>query len=359
MNRIDRYTIGLFWGYFFGGLLVFVTLYMAIGAMSTLVDYKDVSLNALLRYNAYQAPEIVQKMLPVGCLLGLILMLSSMNKSNELVALFSSGMSLFRICTPALLSVLFLAGVGFVISDRILPPVTKQKNYIFYNEISKKPGMFSTVKTNRIWYRSKSAIFNIKTLSTNGDRAQGLTLYFFNDAWDLLQMITAHDVDLQGTNWTLHDGSVTIFTQDSSFPLTSQFKSKNIVMSEDAKDLQSSGQTSDMLSQGELKRFIDRNKEAGLDTLRYEVDYHSKYGFALSGLVMCLLGIPFSVGRARSGGTVLNVGICIGLVFGYYILYSSALTLGQHGTLPPVVAAWAPNVLMSGFAIWLLLRLRR
>lgn len=359
MNRIDRYTLQLFWGYFFGGLLVFVTIYMAIGAMSTLVDYKDVTLNALLRYNAYQAPEIIQKMMPVGCLLGLILMLSSMSKANELVALFSSGMSLFRICIPALASVLLLSFGGFIIGDRILPVVTKQKNYVFYNEITKKPGMFSTVKTNRIWYRSKNAIFNIKTLSQNGDRAQGLTLYFFSDNWDLLQMITAKDVALSGSSWNLQDGSVTIFSQDSSFPLTSSFKTKSIVMSEDAKDLQSSGQTSDMLSQGELKTFINKNKDAGLDTLRYEVDYHSKYGFALAGLVMCLLGIPFSVGRARSGGTMLNVGICIGLVFGYYILYSSALTLGQHGNLPPVVAAWAPNLIMSSLAIWLLLRLRR
>jgi lipopolysaccharide export system permease protein len=130
-------------------------------------------------------------------------------------------------------------------------------------------------------------------------------------------------------------------------------------MSEDAQDLQNSGQTSDMLSQSELKKFIDKNKEAGLDTLRYEVDYDAKYGFALSGLVMCLLGIPFCVGRARSGGTMVNVGISLGLVFGYYLLYNSAITLGQHGTLPPLIAAWSANVVMTALALWFLWRLRR
>jgi lipopolysaccharide export system permease protein len=359
MNRIDRYTSWLFIGYFLGGLLIFVTIFTAVDAMSTLVNYKDVALGSLLEYYSFMAPEIIQKMLPIACLLGVILTLSTMNKANELVALFASGMSLLRICLPMLAGVALISLAGFVVGDRLMPTMTKKKNYIFYNDIKKKPNMFSMVKTNRIWYRSRNSIFNIKTLSADGTKAQGLTMYLFSDDWDLLQMMTADAVSLNGQNWTLFDGSVTIFTKDSSFPLTSQFKTKNIVMSEDSKDLQSTGQTSDMLSQSELKKFIDKNKEAGLDTLAYEVDYQSKYSFAFAGLVMCLLGIPFTVGRARSGGTMLNAGISIALVFAYYVLYSSGITLGQHGSLPPLVAAWIPNVMMLSLAGFLIVRAKR
>lgn len=360
MNRIDRYTSGLFWGYFIGGILIFVTIYTAIDAMSNISGAEgSVAMSSWLSFYLYSMPEIIQKMLPVACLVGTILTVSSLNKANELVALFASGMSLLRITAPTLLWVALLSLASFEMGDRVMPTLTKQKNYIYYSEIKKTPSMYSTVKTNKIWYRSKNAIFNIKTLSTKGDKAQGLTLYFFSEAWDLVQMITAAEVELNGTHWLLKDGSVTIFSQDSSFPLTSQYKTKSIVMSEDAKDLQSSGQTADMLSQSELAHFIEKNKEAGLDTLHYEVDYQAKYSFAFAGLVMCLLGIPFSVGRARSGGTMVNVGICISLVFAYYVLYSSGITLGEHGTLPPFVAVWAPDILMAALALFLLHKLRR
>jgi lipopolysaccharide export system permease protein len=130
-------------------------------------------------------------------------------------------------------------------------------------------------------------------------------------------------------------------------------------MGEDAKELQSTGQTSEMLNQAELLRFIERNKEAGLDTIRYEVDYHSKFSFAFAGLVMCLLGIPFSVGKARSGGSMMNIGIVILLVFAYWILFSSFITLGTHGHLNPILAAWAPNLLMATVAYFFMLRLKR
>lgn len=359
MNRIDRYTSWLFIGYFVGGLLVFLTLYSAVDAMSTIANFKGVAPEALMRYYLNSFPEIIQTLLPVACLLGVILTLTALNKANELVALFAAGMSLIRIATPLLIGVAIVSVIGFFVGDRVIPKTNANKNYIYYYDIKKEPHRYSTVKTDRIWYRSKNSIFNIKTLNAKGDRAQGLTMYFFSDEWDLVQMIAARDVVMEGANWQLENGTVTVFSKDSSFPLSSQFKTKKIVMAEDSKDLQSAGQTAEMMSHTELKRFIEKNKDAGLDTVAYEVDYHKKFSFAFAGLVMCLLGIPFSVGRARSGGTMLNVGICLGLVFAYYVLYSSGITLGQHGTLPPYVAAWAPNVLMAGLALVLLKRLKR
>ncbi len=359
MNRIDLYTSKLFWGYFIGALLVFVTIFSAVDAMSMMVNYKGVDTSALLRYYFYAFPDGVQKMLPVACLMGTVLTLSTLNKANELVALHASGMSLLRISTPLLISVIFVSSIFYFIGDRIGPSMTRHKNYIFYNEIKKMPGMYSVVKTDRIWYRSKNSIFNIKTLNPEGSKAQGLTLYLFSDAWDLLQMMTAQQVDIRGKQWNLTNGSVTLFAADSSFPLTSAFKQKNITMTEESKDLTSTGQTSDMLSQNDLSQFISKNKEAGLDTTHYEVDYHAKYAFSFAGIVMCLLGIPFSVSRSRTGGTFLSIGICMALVFVYWVLYSSSLTLGGHGYLPAILAAWLPGVIMGGLGLYLLRRLKR
>ncbi len=351
-SRIDRYISGLFWFYFAGGLIVFITLFLAIDALSTMVQYKDANAFGLVQYYLASLPELVYRMAPVACLLATIFTLSTLNRNNELVALFSSGMSLLRVTASILISVAVISVGIFVLSDRLLPGFTKQKNFIFFNQIKKNPSLYSMVKNEKIWYRSKDSIFYIKTLNDNAHEAQGLTLYYFSDKWDLIQMVTAKKVEMMGQNWNLLDGSVTLFTEESSFPLTSQFGKKTIVMSEDAKDLSSTANTADVLSLKELSRFIKKNKEAGLDTLSYEVDYHSKYGFALAALVMTLAGIPFSVGKARSGGSMLNVGLCLGLVFVYWIFYSSALTLGKHGQIPPIAAAWVPNLAMAFFGVF-------
>lgn len=331
----------------------------------------------LVKYYLYYVPDVFQKMIPVSCLLGTILCLSGLNRSNELVALFASGYSLLRVSASIVLIVILLSVLSFVLSDRVVPTLTRQKNYEFYHHIKKNPALFSIVKTNRIWYRSKNEIFNIKTLSLDGAKAQGLTLYTFDDEWNLERMITADEVQLNKTNtqnekkdepgliksekyqWGLKDGTVTVFDKTSSFPMTTNFTTKTIIMNEEARDLQSSGQTSEMLTQAELAKFINKNKEAGLDTIRYEVDFHSKIAFAFAGLVMTLLGIPFSVSGGRHGGAMLQLGICIGLVFLYWIFYNSSITLGNHGHLPPILSAWIPNLSMIGLGLALIVRTKK
>ena len=139
MNRIDYYTSKLFWGYFIGALLVFVTIFSAVDAMSMMVNYKGVETSALLRYYIYAFPDGLQKMLPVACLMATVLTLSTLNKANELVALHASGMSLLRISTPLLISVFVVSSIFYFVGDRMGPSMTRQKNYIFYNQIKKCP----------------------------------------------------------------------------------------------------------------------------------------------------------------------------------------------------------------------------
>lgn len=359
LKRIDRYILTLFIGYFFGGLIVFATLFWAVDAMSTMVTYKGVSNEVFFRYYLYYLPEVIYKIFPIACLLGTVLTFSNLSKNNEITALFASGMSLLRISMPVLVLLFFMNTLVFFVSNQLLPQAYKQKQFVFYNEIQKKPALFSTIKRDRIWYRSKKAIFNIKTLNVDGTKAQGLTMYFFDDQWNLLELLTAQNVNLAGSHWELENGKVTVFTKESSFPLTKAFQTKKIMMTEDARDIQKSGQTSEMLSYGDLGEFIQRNKKAGLDTASYEVDYHAKIAFAFSGLILSLLGLPFSVGKARSGGMTVSMGIVTGIAFLYWAAYSSCLTLGYHGYLPALVAAWLSNFLGLGLAFYTLKRLKR
>ncbi len=100
----------------------------------------------------------------------------------------------------------------------------------------------------------------------------------------------------------LSHGLVTLFATESSFPLTRSFNEKQIAMDEDMSDIQSTANSSEMMTLTELGRFIDRNKEAGLDTVRYEVDYQAKFGFACAALVMSMVGIRSASGApARAG----------------------------------------------------------
>lgn len=355
---IDRYIAKNFLLYFLASLVVFITLFLAIDIMSFLADY-DVPMAITAKYFALQIPLILYQMIPVACLIATVFTVSSLNSSGELVALFASGMSLARISTPILVLVSFLSAISFWMSDQVIPRVTQKKNYIYYVEIKKTPSMYSTVKTNKIWYRSANILFNIQTLNAKESKAQGINLYYFDDQWQLVQKTSAKEVSFNARNWLLTNGVVTLFEEDSDFPMTRVFETKNIVMDENLVDIQQTPQMSQALTVKQLRRFISKNKASGLNTAEYEIDLYSKFSFAFAAVVMSLMGLPFSVKHQRSGGKMANTGMCLGLIFVYWAMYSSFLSMGKFGTLSPFISAWAANILLLIGAITLLVRTKR
>lgn len=358
MTRADRYIAKIFTAYFFSGLLVFITLFVSVDYMSSLSSFQ-VPFGVILQYYGFYLPSVVHQIMPMACLLATLFTFGNLQKHNELTALFSAGMSLARVSTPILVLNAFIAATVFYIGDQVMPAFAKKKNYVYLVDIVKQPGLYSMVKENKIWYRSKESLFNIKTLNIKKRQAQQLTLYNFDRDWNLVQLITAQEVALEPEQWILTKGTITLFTEDSSFPLSQTFEKKTISIGEDIADLQIDSGTVDALTQKDLKRFISKNKEAGLDTVHYEVDYHAKFSFAAAPFLLSLLAIPFSLFGPRSSGRTLKIAKCIGLAFFYWAMHSSSITLGRHGVLLPSVAAWGANVLIGVIAAILLLRIRK
>lgn len=358
LDIIDKYIAKLFLSYFLGSILVLVSLFVTIDALSNFVGIQTSIVN-MVKFYMFSIPAIVYQLLPAACLIGTLFTLGGLNKSSELVALFSIGNSLARISAPILVIVAGVTVASFWMSDRILPITNKKKNYTWYVDIRNRPAQYSAVKNSKIWYRQDNMLFNIKAFDAETQTAQGLSFYYFDDKWNLVQMLVAKTAKLDPHEWKLKDGTVTLFTGDSSFPLNQSFDEKSILINDEIGDIQESSRFSEVVSIKELRQYIKKNKEAGLNTLRYEVDLHSKYGYALAAFVMAFIGIPFSVFNNRGGGRMMSVGLCIGLAFGYWALLSVGMTLGRHGYLSPILSAWLPNIFTLALSTFLLLRLKK
>lgn len=355
MSIIDRYILKSFVFYLFAGLIVFVTLFLAIDFVTATSKFA-VSLSVFARYYFYYTFEILSQLVPVACLLGTLFTLGTLNKNSEMVAMFSMGMSLFRVSLPILTGTCVLSVVFFLFSNQFITRLVDKKNYIYYVEMKKKPQMYSTARQENIWYRSGQNIFNISLLNAKEEKASGVTVYTFSTEWTLQQILEADKAVIQGDVWTLKDGKVIIYFDDFSAPIAEKFTERSLTVGEDVIDIKSNSKASAVMSVGELRRYISRNRDAGLNTVAFEVDYYAKYSYMFTSLVMVLLGVAFSIGSSpRAGGILVNLQKCLLVTICYWGVYSSSLTLGKYGAMPPIVAAWGPNVLMmaiGAFLIW-------
>jgi lipopolysaccharide export system permease protein len=86
------------------------------------------------------------------------------------------------------------------------------------------------------------------------------------------------------------------------------------------------------------------------------VKFWSRFSLSFIPIVMCFLGVPFSVRNRREGGTAKDLGLCLAITFFYWLFYSVGLSLGTSGALPPWVAAWLPSAVFVALAAALIAR---
>jgi lipopolysaccharide export system permease protein len=355
MKTLDRYIAISFLKHFGLALLGLTVLYLTQALLGELLDH-EFSTTQILAHNFMGVPQIMVQMTPPAVLVATALSLSGLNRSNELVACFSLGVGIWRIMSTVISLVIIVCCLTLVLQDRILPPLFKKRTNYYWRDMKKRTDFHLDVKQNKIWYRSKNLIYNLRTFDTKSRTIYGMSVYTFDGEFNLLQVIDAERATYLPGGWQLMKGTVTVFTKEDPFPITQKFEKKELQITETPKDFQEIEKEVDGLRLKELYRYIDRVKQAGTDTKSYEVKFHSRISLSFIPIVMCFLAVPFSIRHRRDGGVAKDLGICLGFTFFYWLFYSVGLSLGTNGTLPPWLAAWLPSVIFAAVAVTFIAR---
>lgn len=354
MKLLDRYILAEFLRYF---VAISVTLVL-IFYVAEFLRGGDAETTAakLMVYNAFQLPATFVQMSAPAAMLATMVTLSMLNRRNELTAMQASGIGIFHISFLIFGAVFILCCVTLILSDRVMPPLAKSRTFYLWREIKGRKDFSLDIKSSKIWYRSKNYIYNLKTFDRATNSIQGFGIYFFDRNFDLRQHVEAQSASFTGKEWVLTDGMLTVFPEDSSFPLTKRFKAKNMDLPDRPEDFREIERQVETLRLKDLRKFITRNRESGLKTESYEVDFHQRLSMSFIPMVMALLVIPYSVRPRRQGGVGRDVAMCMSWIMIYWILFSISLSLGRSGTVEPWLAVWSPSVLFLGAAFYQVLR---
>jgi lipopolysaccharide export system permease protein len=355
MKTLDRYIALIFIKNLFFALLALSVLFIFQAMFSDLYDH-HYSVDQILIYHFMNLPMVVVQMAAPSVLLATVMTLSGLARTHELIACYSIGIGLKRIMLVILILVLFVSFGNLVMQDRVLPTAFRARTNYKWHVMEKREDFFLDIKRDKVWYRSKNLVYNLQRFDSQSRTIYGMSVYTFDDNFNLIQMVGAEKAEYSPQGWKLIHGTVTVFSPDDPFPLTQSFAEKEMQIAETPKDFQEIEKEVDGLRFKELKHYIDRMKEAGADTKNYEVKYHSRMSLSLIPIVMCFLAVPFSIGSRREGGLAKDLGICLVFTFFYWLFYSVGLSLGTNGALPPWLAAWLPSTIFVVLAATLIVR---
>lgn len=359
LRILDRYIIKSFIASVFYGLLAFTLLFVIIDMMENLDNFIDnnVDFPIILNYYLVFIPEILKLMTPVAVLFGGLFTAGKMSSNNELTAIKSSGISIYRFMLPFLLVCFGISGLIFYFGGYVVPDANTVKTRIEAEYLKK--GEASAI-SNLFFQDPPGKIVNIFYFNHEKLEAYKVGIQTYDSATSI-KMTRRIDAERMVYNpkkkvWTAFNGTVRIFGRlNDQFTPFEEMQLADLKFTPD--DLQVKQQRLEILSNPQLKKLIQDTKNAGYDSQRVEIEYFSRFSFPFTVIIIIIFGLPISTVKRRTG-LALQFGINILVTFVYLSVMQIVSALGKNGSLDPLVTAWLVNLLFLAAALFNLSRIK-
>ncbi|HZL28648.1 MAG TPA: LptF/LptG family permease, partial [Acidobacteriaceae bacterium] len=317
----------------------------------------------VVEYLVNLVPYILYNVTPLCSLVAVLITFGAFSRTSELTAMKATGISLYRVIAPVLLVAAILSVALFSFDEVYLPQANRRQDAL-RSVIKGKPAQ-TFLRPDRKWISGQSIgaggpsrIFYYQFFDPDKGAFANLTVFEFKPGtFQLRRRIFASSVhwDEHIQNWVFENGWERTFTGEtigiyrpftlSSFPeireQPSYFKKEDL--------------PSQQMSYTELDHYINDLKQSGFDTMRLRVQLNHKLAYPFITLVMAILAIPFALSTGKKG-SLAGMGAAVGVAIAYWVVAGIFENLGNVNSLPPLLAAWSPDMLFAMAGGYLLLR---
>jgi LPS export ABC transporter permease LptF/LPS export ABC transporter permease LptG len=308
-------------------------------------------------------PYMLYNLTPLCALLAVLVTVGAMSKSSELTAMKASGVSLYRLIAP-LLALAGVLAIGLFAFDQLYLPAANRRQESLRSVIKGKPAQ-TFLRPDRKWISGQqdsvgepARIFYYQFFDADKDVFANLTVFEFQPgSFQLSRRIFASSAhwDQQQGHWVLENGWTRTFkgeTIQSYDPYTlntfPEIREQPIYFKKESRQSQE-------MSFGELNAYIHDLQQSGFDTMRLRVQLNRKLAYPVITLVMAIFAVPFALSMGKRG-SLAGIATAIGMAVAYTVIASIFEAMGNVNALPPMLAAWSPDLLFGMAGGYLLLR---
>ncbi len=330
-------------------------LYIVIDLSDRVEDMakNDVSSSVIFGYYANLIPQVFLDVTPFALMIAVLILLTVLERQQELTALKAAGISLFRLTVPILLIATVSAGGLWILGEIVVPEANREAQRL-RDRIMGRDTRRSYRSSDRQWLMSRDdeALYNFLRFDSPSKTLIRFTLFRIDDHMKLKFHLFSRRVRYLDGLWIADSGWFRQIFPDGTDEYRRIDSPMMLDIPEDPDYFGQEYRTPAEMSLGELGDYIDELIDSGYRPSKLIVRWHQKLTYPLSAFVMVLLALPFGLSRGgRRVSTMQGVAVALVLGIAYMMLVSLFSKLGEVEVLPPVVGAWAPFVLATLFAI--------
>ena len=331
---------------------------MGLFYISTFIDASDklfkgtATTPTVMQLLAYRTPQFVYFVIPIAALLSVLVTFGLLSRTSELTVMKACGISLYRIALPVVLLSLLFSAALFSLDQEILAWANQRATALDDQIRGRPPRTFNL--SSRQWLIGRDgSVYHYGFFDPRRDSLMSLTVYrLVPGAWRLASQTYATTAEFRPEGWTALKGWMQDFTTEQ--PRWRAFAQQSVAL-EPPDYFKTADTDTELMTVAQLRRSVKELSATGANVVPQQVDLQRKLAFPFVTFVMTLLAVPFGVTTGRRG-TLYGIGLGIVLALSYWFVMSVFVAIGKAGLLPPALAAWTPNVIVTACAIYLLLK---
>lgn len=360
MTTFERHIIlRLLKGFFFfvGALIIFFIVLHWVEYSDDFLDGGATVIEVFTVFYPNYIPEIVRLTSPLALFLSCIYVTSTLAQELQLIALQTTGVSLYRLMWPYAVVGLTVTVFMFGFNGWIVP---RSNDVVVRYENEYLPHGREPTNTSEIHRReSPRTILSVGYYDQDRKRAHDVSLQHFDGATRLNSRLDAERMEWVDSlqTWRMEDvvrrtfrGGTLKEKRQSSLDTTLQVYPRDLAQSQT--DVAA-------MTIPDARNYLLALRRAGVGDLeRPLVAYYNKFAYPFANLILVLIGVPLASVRRR-GGQAIQFAIGLLTAFVYLSLQKLTEPFGYAGALPPSVTAWLPHAIFIVIALVLLWQTRK
>jgi lipopolysaccharide export system permease protein len=220
MKILTKYIVRQFFLHLLLSIGAFVMLFLIVDIfenIGTIIE-NPVSFDIIVVYFVTKIPYVLFLTLPMAVMLATLVSIGLMGRNLELIAMMSSGVSHMFIIRPALILAAILSIMSYLGNEYVVPQANSYNEYIRKVKIEKKkvsPG--AEYRLDKIWVRDENTIYYIDRFMPQDNTIEGITIYTFDDRFQLKERIVAAKAIWKGGRWVFYNVIENDFAGTGSF----------------------------------------------------------------------------------------------------------------------------------------------
>lgn len=304
-------------------------------------SYSDIGL-----FYLFQMPNQVVQAIPIGALLGGVISMILLNRTNEITAMRAIGLGPVQLARPLLVGGAMLSCLSLLLNEYFVPQYARKVSYIQSVKIEKRSENVAAGLGR--WVRDGSRFIHWKEYDFVNEDLVKVQMVVMDGSFSPAQIYEAERAHFDGdlNQWAMTDVRVDYIRGGRSLERSEVMSRFVMKLPLEPHKMVGDFRKPSELSFLELDEVISRGKKSGANIVPYVMDYEGKRAYPFAALVVSLLGLKFAYKSERSTDTAKGVLLAFFIGISYWVILSAGRALGLRGDLSPFFAAWLPNCLV-------------